>query len=113
MLRGLRWVMFYHFPLALRINFRIMDGTGEGVMQIISVFNKWLGMKARELIKTEPGASIIDFSDFPEGAPIHEDGSAEYDPRKPLVLFALRLKTKKASKAWNEICADFDSRFAV
>lgn len=79
-------------------------------MQITSIFNKWLGSRARELAASNPGASIIEFNEFPEGAPIHEDGSTEYDPRKPLVLFALRLRTRSAKNAWAAVCADFDAQ---
>ena len=76
--------------------------------QITSVFNKWLGMKARKLA-ADGTIKIIEHLDFPEGAPIHEDGGTEYDPQKPLVLFAVLLTTKKAIAAWNAIEREFDA----
>jgi CO dehydrogenase/acetyl-CoA synthase alpha subunit len=70
--------------------------------EIKSVFNKWLGAKARELAAAGT-IQIIEANDFPEGAPIHEDGSSEYDPRKPLVLFAVLLSGTRAKTAWANV----------
>lgn len=74
--------------------------------EIQSVFNKWLGMKARELAAAGT-IKIIETHDFPEGAPLHEDGSTEYDPMKPLALFAVELSGAKAVNAWNAVIRDF------
>lgn len=76
--------------------------------EIFSVFDKWLGRKARELDGT-PGFRIIPVSDFPEGAPLHEDGATEYDPKKPLVLFAVELSGKRAIDKWAKISREFDA----
>jgi len=70
--------------------------------EITSIFSKWLGAEARELA-TEGVIKIIETEDFPDGAPIHEDGSSVYDPKKPLVLFAIQLSTEDAIRRWNAI----------
>lgn len=75
--------------------------------EIKSVFNKWLGRKARGLA-ADGIIEIIEVGDFPEGAPIHEDGSTEYDPRKPLVLFAVMLSGTRAKAAWAKVEREFD-----
>lgn len=77
------------------------------VHEIQSVFNKWLGMKARELAG-QGLIKIIKSSDFPKGAPIHEDGSTEYDPMKPLVLFAIQITDTKGKRAWDAVLREFD-----
>lgn len=80
--------------------------------EVQSVFNKWLGMKARQLAK-DGVIEIIEAKDFPEGAPIHEDGSTEYDPMKPLVLFAVSLSGRRAINAWNVVLREFDDLRSV
>jgi hypothetical protein len=70
--------------------------------QIVSVFCKWLGRAARELA-AENKLAIIEASDFPKGSPIHEDGSTEYDPMKPLVLFAVYLRSPSEIRRWNGV----------
>lgn len=70
--------------------------------EIESVFCKWLGAKARDMA-ARGEIQIIETKDFPEGAPIHEDGSTEYDPMKPLVLFAVQLNSKAAIQRWNSV----------
>ena len=80
--------------------------------EIQSVFSKWLGMKARELQKAGV-IEIIETRDFPEDAPIHEDGSSEYDPMKPLVLFAVKLSSRRAINAWNAVLREFDQLIAA
>lgn len=79
--------------------------------EIQSVFSKWLGMRARELAASGT-IEIIEARDFPEGAPIHEDGSSVYDPMKPLVLFAVKLNGRKAINAWNSVLREFDRLIA-
>lgn len=75
--------------------------------EIQSVFNKWLGRQARELAKNGV-LKIIETNDFPEGSPLHEDGSTVYDPMKPLALFAVELNGYKAITAWNAVLREFD-----
>ncbi len=75
--------------------------------EVQSVFNKWLGMRARQMAK-DGVLEIIEAKDFPKGAPIHEDGSTEYDPMKPLVLFAVSLTNRRAINEWNEVLREFD-----
>jgi hypothetical protein len=77
-------------------------------MQIMSVFDRWLAGQARKLAVGTPGFAIISVNDFPVGAPIHEDGSSTYDPRKPLAYFAVELSSKAAIDAWNGVSAEFD-----
>jgi hypothetical protein len=81
--------------------------TDRRSFEIKSVFSKWLGAKARELAAAGT-IQIIEASDFPEGAPIHEDGSTEYDPRKLLVLFAVLLSGTRAKTAWANVEREFD-----
>lgn len=76
--------------------------------EIFSVFDKWLGRRAREMEGT-PGFRIIPVGEFPDGAPLHEDGSTEYDPRKPLVLFAVELSGKRAIAEWAKVTREFDA----
>jgi len=75
--------------------------------EIQSIFSKWLGTKAREMAANDE-IKIIEYRDFPEGAPVHEDGSTEYDPRKPLVLFAVMLNNAHAIKKWNVVLREHD-----
>jgi CO dehydrogenase/acetyl-CoA synthase alpha subunit len=85
----------------------VANRTDRRTFEIKSVFNKWLGAKARELAGAGT-IQIIEVADFPEGAPIHEDGSSEYDPRKPLVLFAVLLSGTRAKNAWAAVEREFD-----
>jgi hypothetical protein len=76
--------------------------------QIQSIFHPWLARKARELATSVPGFSIISTCDFPVGAPIHEDGSSTYDPRKPLAYFAVELTSEMAVSKWSYTCEEID-----
>jgi len=78
--------------------------------KIQSIFSKWLGRKARDLA-AKGEIKIIETADFPEGSPIHEDGSTDYDPRKPLAFFAVFLDNQKAIKTWREVCNEYDRLF--
>lgn len=73
--------------------------------QIQSIFNPILARRARALAEQHRHVRIIEVKDFPDGAPIHEDGSSVYDPRKPLVYFAIELRSAHAIKAWNNACS--------
>lgn len=72
---------------------------------IQSVFCKFLGREARKLAR-DGVVRIIEYKDFPEGVPIHEDGSTEYDPMKPLVLFAVSIQTPEAAEAWEKVLTE-------
>lgn len=78
-------------------------------MKIQSVFSKWLAREARHL-ESKGMCKIIPVSQFPEGSPLHEDGSSVYDPMKPLVYFAICLRNKSEISAWDKICHEFDKK---
>jgi len=72
--------------------------------QIQSVFAPGLASEARLLAESHRHVRIIPLKDFPAGAPIHEDGSSEYDPKKPLAYFAIELRSQHAIDRWTAIC---------
>jgi len=74
-----------------------------------SIFNYGLAVDARKLAR-DGVINIIESNDFPDDAPIHEDGSTEYDPQKPLVYFAVELRDQRATDAWNAVLKTFDER---
>jgi hypothetical protein len=79
---------------------------------IQSIFARPLASKAREM--AEAGLiQIIPTKDFPEGAPIHEDGSSVYHPAKALVYFAVQLRTRAELDGWNAAIANLQHREAA
>lgn len=80
--------------------------------EIESVFSRWLAGKAREL-EAAAKLTIIPVGEFPEGAPIHEDGSSEYDPKKPLVFFAVECRGKRQCDAWAAVVDEWKAMLAA
>lgn len=66
---------------------------------IESVFCRELAREARKL-EAQGRIEIIPVSEFPEGAPLHEDGSGVYDPRKALALFAVYCRSNDEIFGW-------------
>lgn len=71
--------------------------------KIESIFSPILAREARLLAANHREVRIIPVRDFPMGAPIHEDGSDTYDPRKPLAYFAIELRSQRAIDRWTAI----------
>ena len=77
------------------------------VYEVASVFSRYLAHRAREL-EAAGLVTIIPVKDFPKGAPVHEDGSTEYDPKKPLAFFAVECRSKKSRDAWAAAVGEWD-----
>jgi hypothetical protein len=76
--------------------------------EVASVFNRWLAGRAREL-EAAGLVTIIPVKDFPKGAPIHEDGSTKYDPKKPLAFFAVECSGKRQCAAWAAVVGEWEA----
>lgn len=75
--------------------------------EIYTVYARWLAGRAREL-EAAGKIEIIPIRDFPDDVPIHEDGSTEYDPRKPLAYFAVECRGKRSCDAWDAVVREWD-----
>ncbi|MDP4023723.1 hypothetical protein Q8W71_13890 [Methylobacterium sp. NEAU 140] len=75
---------------------------------IESVFSKFLGHRARKL-EADGLAEIIPTGSFMGIAPVHEDGSVDYDPRKPLALFAIKIVSETGRARWAADCREWDA----
>jgi hypothetical protein len=65
------------------------------------VFSKLLARKAIAL--EQAGALvIIQPEHFPEGVPVHADGSTVHDPKKPFVIFAVRVSNWEGHRQWQD-----------
>lgn len=65
------------------------------------VFSKALAAKAIWLAR-QNALLIIEPKDFPAGVALHEDGSTEYDPKKPFVIFAVRVSSWEGHREWQD-----------